>query len=156
MRRDAWVVWMVALAMMVGAAGCVAGASLRAGTSSAGAPPPPSEEGGGGEPMVEGGGPIEAGCSFNGTQLQGEVGSEFEVSCPANCESQGATWGSQLYTLDSGVCRAGIHAGLITDQGGEIGVIIEPGRPAYRGSKKNGIESYDYGNYRKSFRVERP
>jgi hypothetical protein len=152
MRRDAWVVWMVALVMVVGMAGCVAGAELRAGSASAGGAPPPTEEGGG-EPMSAAGGPIEAGCSFNGTQLQGEVGSEFEVACPANCEAEGAAWGSQLYTLDSGVCRAGIHAGAIPPSGGVVQVRIEPGRPAYRGSTRNGIQSHDYGAYRLSFAV---
>jgi len=96
---------------------------------------------------------IEAGCGFNGTQLQGEIGSEFQVACPANCQAEGATWGSDVYTLDSGLCRAGIHAGAIPTSGGMIQVRIEPGRPAYRGTARNGIQSSDYGQYPKSFVV---
>ena len=110
--------------------------------------PPP----GGGAP-AGGGQTIEAGCSDNGTQLTGDVGAEFQVSCPANCEAQGGLWGSDVYTLDSAVCRAGIHAGAITSAGGVVVVRIEPGRPAYRGSARNGIASGDYGQYGKSFAV---
>jgi hypothetical protein len=35
-------------------------------------------------------------------------------------------------------------------------VILEPGRPAYRGTLRNGIQSSDYGAYGKSYRLERP
>jgi len=97
------------------------------------------------------GGVIEAGCSFNGTQLQGDVGSVFQVACPANCESSGGLWGTDVYTADSGLCRAGIHAGLISPAGGMMMVRLEPGHPAYRGSTRNGVQSSDYGNYGKSY-----
>jgi hypothetical protein len=45
---------------------------------------------------------------------------------------------------------------LIGPQGGMVAVILEPGRPAYRGMVRNGIQSNDYGAYGKSFRLERP
>ncbi len=99
---------------------------------------------------------IEAGCSYNGSQVVGEVGAHVVVACPAGCSGQGAVWGSDAYTIDSSVCAAAVHAGLIGDDGGEVGVSIEPGRPAYRGSTRNGVQSYDYGAYRKSFSLERP
>jgi hypothetical protein len=35
-------------------------------------------------------------------------------------------------------------------------VVLEPGRPAYRGSVRNGIRSGDYATYRLSFRMKRP
>jgi hypothetical protein len=97
------------------------------------------------------GGPIEAGCSYNGTQLPGEVGAVFEVACPAGCESTRGLWGTDVYTADSGICRAAIHAGLISPGGGVVSVRLEPGRPAYRGSTRNGMQSSDYGQYGKSY-----
>jgi len=78
------------------------------------------------------------------------------VNCPSGCASQGGLWGSGTYTLDSAVCRAAIHSGVISEQGGNVAVMIDPGRPAYRGSTNNGIQSGDYGKYGKSFRVARP
>jgi len=99
---------------------------------------------------------IEAGCSYNGSQVVGEVGAHVVVACPSGCSGQGAVWGSDAYTVDSSVCAAAVHAGIIGDQGGEVGVSLEPGRPAYRGSTRNGVQSYDHGAHRESFRVDRP
>ena len=33
---------------------------------------------------------------------------------------------------------------------------LDPGRPAYRGSIRNGVRSSDYGQYPKSFHLSRP
>jgi len=102
-------------------------------------------------------GAIEAGCSYNGTNLPGDIGAVFQVSCPPGCESMGGgLWGSDVYTADSVICRAGIHAGAISPAGGVVSVRLEPGRPAYRGSFRNGTQSSDYGNYGKSYAVLGP
>jgi len=114
--------------------------------------------GGMGGPVAPvGGAPvIEAGCSFSATQIQGGApGITQQVSCPAGCENGGGLWGTDVYTADSGICRAAIHAGLISPAGGVVTVILEPGRPAYRGSTRNGVTSSDYGNYGASFRLSR-
>jgi hypothetical protein len=97
------------------------------------------------------------GCSFNAGQLRGEIGTSHLVNCPPGCSNSGnGLWGSDAYTADSGVCRAAIHAGLISDAGGNVVVTLDPGRPAYRGSVRNGVRSGDYGNYGKSFHLSRP
>ena len=100
---------------------------------------------------------IEAGCSFNAGQLRGDIGSSHLVNCPAGCfGGGGGVWGSDAYTADSRICRAAIHAGLITDAGGTFVVTLDPGRPAYRGSIRNNVHSSDYGQYPKSFHLSRP
>jgi len=109
-----------------------------------------------GAPVSAPGGPIEAGCSFNATQLQGDIGGTFQVSCPPGCEQTGGLWGTDVYTADSGICRAGIHAGAIAPTGGVVAVQLQPGRPAYRGSARYNIQSSDYGNYGRSFQVLLP
>jgi hypothetical protein len=96
---------------------------------------------------------IEAGCRFSGNNIEDEPGSMHIVACPAGCAEGGALWGTDVYTGDSSICKAAIHAGLIDPQGGNVGVILEKGRPAYRGSTRNKIESRDYGKYRSSFRL---
>ena len=98
---------------------------------------------------------VEAGCSYNANQIHAEVGTATTVACPAGC-AEGGLWGTDVYTGDSGICRAAIHAGLIPADGGTVVVILEPGRPAYRGSLRNGIRSADYATYRLSFRMKRP
>jgi hypothetical protein len=108
-------------------------------------------------PPVVASGPqiIEAGCSFNATQIAGEPGSAHRVSCPPGCSRTTSIWGSDFYTADSSICTAAIHAGLIGDNGGDFTVIIEPGRPAYRGTRRNGVLSADYGSFRLSYRLQR-
>jgi hypothetical protein len=102
------------------------------------------------------GGPIEAGCSFNAGNLTGDPGAVFQVSCPPGCQAGGGLWGTDVYTADSGICHAGIHAGAIPASGGVVTVRIEPGRPAYRGSARNGVQSWDYASYGRSFSVVLP
>jgi LCCL domain-containing protein/VWA domain-containing protein len=99
---------------------------------------------------------IEAGCSFQGGQIKGKLGSTHIVSCPAGCSEGLSIWGTDVYTGDSSICRAAIHAGLIDPQGGRVGVVLEKGRPAYRGSTQNEIRSSDYGAYGSSFRLVQP
>jgi hypothetical protein len=99
-------------------------------------------------------GPIEAGCSFDARQIKGQTGEVFQVSCPEGCVNRGS-WirGTDVYTADSGICRAGVHAGAIPPTGGMVTVRLEPGRPAYRGSTRHLIESTDCGTYELSFAV---
>jgi len=102
------------------------------------------------------GGAIEVGCSYNGTQIRGEVGTTVLVNCPAGCGNTAGLWGTDVYTADSGICRAAIHAGVIGEGGGNVFVTLEPGRPAYRGTVRNGQRSGDYGQYPKSYHLQRP
>src|SRR3954467_13996727 len=99
--------------------------------------PPPAAYGG--ESAF--GAPIQAGCTFNGNQLQGAPGQVFQVACPPGCQDQGGLWGTDIYTTDSAICRAGIHAGAISPAGGTLAVRLDAGQPAYRGSMRNGVTS---------------
>ncbi len=111
---------------------------------------PPGQPGGGfGGPA----GPVQAGCTLNSNELQGAPGQTFQLACPPGCAAAGGLWGTDIYTGDSAVCHAGIHAGAISPDGGVLWVRIEQGQPAYRGSARNGVESHDYGSYGSSFTV---
>ncbi len=97
---------------------------------------------------------IEAGCSFLANQIEGDPGSTNIVACPAGCDEESVIYGTDVYTGHSYICVAAIHAGLInSQQGGSVGVIIEKGHPAYRGSTRHKVHSYDYGKYGVSFRL---
>ncbi len=66
----------------------------------------------------------------------------------------GTVWGSGTYTDDSSVCTAGVHAGVISQQGGGVVVIvISPGLSSYEGSTSNGVTSVGYGSWYGSFQV---
>lgn len=99
---------------------------------------------------------VEAGCSYNANEIRAEIGTATSVACPAGCGEGGTLWGTDVYTGDSGICKAAIHAGLIAATGGTVVVVLDPGRPAYRGSLRNGIRSNDYASYRLSFHMRRP
>ena len=65
-------------------------------------------------------------CATKGSQtiFRGDPGSIYLVSCPANCDSQpGSIWGIGVYSSDSNVCKAAIHAGVIGTVGGTFAYI---------------------------------
>ncbi|MDP2083605.1 MAG: LCCL domain-containing protein [Gemmobacter sp.] len=74
--------------------------------------------------------------------------------CPAEETRSGDVWGDGIYTADSKLCVAAVHAGAISAMGGVLTVIPEPGRELYSGTSRNGISTNDYGPYGASFRFE--
>lgn len=82
---------------------------------------------------------------------RGRNGHRLRYYCPPG-GALGSLWGSGLYTDDSSVCTAAVHAGLITTyKGGEFQVEIRPGSHSYQGSRKNGVNSQNYGSFDGSF-----
>jgi outer membrane protein OmpA-like peptidoglycan-associated protein len=65
-------------------------------------------------------------------------------------------YGMDVYTSDSAVCLAAVHAGVIGRAGGSVTVIPEPGRNAYPGVTRNGIESMNARAKDASFRFAAP
>jgi hypothetical protein len=79
------------------------------------------------------------------------VGAPVAVTCPPNGAAD-SVWGTDVYTDDSSICAAAVHAGLITfESGGPVVFEIVDGRQAYTGSQRNGVTSYDYGPWSGSF-----
>ena len=99
---------------------------------------------------------IEVGCTYDGNQIVGPPGTRKLLNCPAGCAARGWLWGTDHYTTDSAVCIAAIHAGVVPAEGGDVVLIREDGRQAYRGTRRNGVESTDYGAFGSGFRLQRP
>lgn len=78
--------------------------------------------------------------------------SELVVRCPKEC-TQGIVWGTDIYTSDSTVCTAAIHAGVIPISGGLFILQGADGQPQYTGSSRNGVISSDWGSWGASFTV---
>jgi hypothetical protein len=79
----------------------------------------------------------------------------FRCTCGAGAASiSGAVWGTDLYTDDSTLCLAAVHAGAIGPEGGLVTVLRSEGRPLYVGSARNGVTSHDFGGYVASIRFE--
>ena len=94
------------------------------------------------------------------TQARGDtlgalaVGTSASVSCPAGCRDELAVWGSDVYTDDSSVCRAAIHAGVIdAERGGAFIVTIREGQPGYEASTRHGVTTRPWGGWGRSFSV---
>lgn len=82
------------------------------------------------------------------------AGTTDTIACTCSAEQTriGSVWGTDIYTADSGLCRAAQHAGATTQRGGDIIVVPMPGRRFYYGLTRNGIASSNYGPYDTSFR----
>src|SRR5215471_9840926 len=49
-----------------------------------------------------------------------------------------SVWGSDIYTADSSICTAAVHAGLITyEKGGTVTIELRKGRDFYGASERN-------------------
>lgn len=89
--------------------------------------------------------------SRNVTSLRSQIGQTFSFICPPG-GSLNTVRGSVVYTDDSSVCSAAVHAGKITTaNGGEVLLSILPGQPAYPGSTVNGVSTQDHVNGSGSF-----
>jgi hypothetical protein len=67
----------------------------------------------------------------------------------------GSLWGTDVYTGDSNLAAAALHAGVLkAGESGVVKVTILPGRTSYEGSTRNGVSSASYGSYPTSFKVE--
>jgi LCCL domain-containing protein len=79
------------------------------------------------------------------------AGTPVAVTCPPN-GAVDTVWGTDVYTDDSSICTAAVHAGLITfERGGPVVFEIVDGRQAYPGSERNGVTTSDYGPWSGSF-----
>ena len=87
------------------------------------------------------------------TMISGDDGTTYKFKCPAG-GSESTVWGTDIYTLDSSICNAAVHAGKLTlEGGGSVMIELRPGESAYKGSTRNGIKTTDYGAYGRSFVV---
>ncbi len=72
---------------------------------------------------------------------RGDIGQKFSYDCPPN-GTPSLIWGTGLYTDDSSVCTAAVHAGLITfEQGGIVTIKVRPSDKEYQGSVQNHVVS---------------
>jgi hypothetical protein len=87
--------------------------------------------------------------------IRGATEQQFTFECLAG-GSPAVVWGTDIYTDDSSICTAGVHAGVITDDGGLVTIEILPGEESYEGSTRNDVTSLEYGAWDASFRVVDP
>jgi outer membrane protein OmpA-like peptidoglycan-associated protein len=83
--------------------------------------------------------------AFAGTNEQ------LSCTCPEVSNPRGSIWGTDVYTADSAICAAALHAGAVTRRGGTVTLRMMPGRPRYPGTTRNGVQSIDFPDYGASY-----
>ncbi|XP_067130406.1 limulus clotting factor C-like isoform X2 [Centruroides vittatus] len=79
---------------------------------------------------------------------------QINVTCPHGCkEANGDVWGTSIYTEESSVCRAAIHAKVLNNNGGKATVVDNGIYPEFIGSNTE-ISSKSVSRKVKSFRFE--
>lgn len=85
---------------------------------------------------------------------RGQVGKSFLVEVLGDASS-GGLWGTDVYTEDSFLPLAVVHAGLLkVNERGLVKVTLLPGQDSYQGSTRHGITSDSWGSYAGSYKVE--
>jgi hypothetical protein len=84
-------------------------------------------------------------ASYSFGSYRGQNGLRIRCSCPSG--NTGSIWGTDLYTDDSHACTAAVHAGALTQAGGNVTVVIRPGQSSYASTQRYGITSYAYGDW---------
>ncbi len=92
-----------------------------------------------------------SGWNVDTRRLRASVGTRFTFGCPAGGKPK-VVWGTSVYTDDSSICTAAVHAGRITfARGGTVTVEVRKGRSSYTGSTRNGVTTRSYGPWPGSF-----
>jgi hypothetical protein len=83
-----------------------------------------------------------------------ETVKSYKFKCPPGGKESNV-WGTDIYTADSSICNAAVHAGKLTmESGGSVTIELRPGESSYKGTIRNGIKTNDYGAYGRSFVVK--
>lgn len=85
-----------------------------------------------------------------------KVGERVRHVCPPG-GSEYTVWGGEngVYTDDSSICTAAVHAGLVTlERGGSVTVTKTEGLSDYPGSTHNGVTTREWGSWPGSFVFE--
>lgn len=94
---------------------------------------------------------VSYGWDTSAYEWQGEIGRRITVTLPPG-GAERTVWGDGVYTDDSSIGSAAVHAGLITfANGGTVTIEILEGREYYEGTTRNGITTRSYGWWGGSF-----
>ena len=93
----------------------------------------------------------EIGWSSRITSMGLDREDNFDQKYKFDCQSapddlvHAPTWGTKIYTVNSGICSAAVHSGMLDPkEGGEITIKLIKGKKFYTGSKKNNVKSKDH------------
>lgn len=82
-----------------------------------------------------------------GLDQEDNFGEKYKFDCQSAPDDlvHAPTWGTKIYTANSGICSAAVHSGMLNPkEGGEITIKLIKGKKFYTGSKKNDVKSKDH------------
>jgi len=86
---------------------------------------------------------VNADCNATLQSLGFEEGTVVKLTCADGCVD-GTVYGTEVYTADSKVCTAGVHAGAIPATGGTFRAKIGGKASNFKGSEQHGVKSRDW------------
>jgi hypothetical protein len=87
------------------------------------------------------------------SRMPADFSGPITVTCPPGGDTNTRIWGTDVYTVDSSICGAAVHAGVITMKGGEVTVQRSTGLAQYPASQRGGVASRSAGANADAFRV---
>lgn len=97
---------------------------------------------------------VEADCFTTDAYNISENNPYAIYNCPAGCTEGGTVWGTDIYTNDSAVCVAAVHADVISSAAGGLVLLTwQPGQDSYASTTRNGVTTSEYGAWGGSFTV---
>ncbi|NPV00801.1 MAG: hypothetical protein HPY53_05400 [Brevinematales bacterium] len=88
-----------------------------------------------------------------GNEYKGKIGTKATFTVDGG-GSASSLWGTDIYTIDSSLATAAVHAGVITfEKGGTFTVEFLAGQTNYTASDRNGVSSGSWGPYEASFSI---
>ena len=92
--------------------------------------------------------------NMSASMVSFEPGKTLKFKCPPGGK-ESSVWGTDIYTVDSSICNAAVHAGkLKMESGGSVTIELRAGEATYKGTTRNGIRTNDYSKYGQSFVVK--
>lgn len=86
----------------------------------------------------------------NLTGYRNKVGQTFQFAVTGS--TSGGVWGTDIYTDDSSIGRAAVHAGVVSvGETKTVAITILPGQSSYTASNRNGIASSSWGAWTGSY-----
>jgi hypothetical protein len=82
--------------------------------------------------------------------FQNQIGKEavFSVTAPSGNQQGTSVWGTDIYSLDSNLAAAAMHAGLLVPgQTSVVRIRVVASPPQFLGNTRNGVTSAAYGAY---------
>jgi hypothetical protein len=85
---------------------------------------------------------------------RGQLGDQYHFELTGRTDER--IWGTDLYTLDSDLATAAVHAGVLKPgEKGWVVITIVKSPAKHAGSEQHGVKSFDFGPWAASFIVQR-